>query len=46
MTKKLPPWIKGKSNGTLYVDTSNVEWQKRIIEQIRKYSKLNILNRQ
>lgn len=44
-SKKKKPWIKGTVEGRLYIDTSNTEWQKWFIEQIKKYSKLNILNR-
>lgn len=42
----MKPWLKATSEGKLYVDTSHPEWKKWFIEQIKKYSKINIMQKQ
>ena len=39
----MKPWCKGTTEGRLYVDTKHPEYKKWFLEQVKKYSKLDIL---
>lgn len=41
----MKPWIKATSEGRLYIDKKHPEWKKWFIEQIEKYSKINLIKK-